>query len=480
MEKQIYLEKREVYGYPSADFLYAPGEDYPEYPFQQISPRNNEVYDMVRQSMAGLGLDIEHFGQQDWNPLGEYIKPGDIVVIKPNLVKNYDSAEQYQCTLTHPSVIRAVIDYCVIAKAGHIILGDAPVQSTDLNKVVRDLHLDSLVDFYRGEGVTIEFKDFRSFICTTDKTGLIMPLKDETNGPGHVVVHMGKESKHYCKNFIKRYGICGYDDIKINRFHNGEVQDYVVNADILKADVIINIPKPKTHRFAGLTGAQKNFIGCCSDKESLPHYTQCSKKVHGDETNKNTLCASLFAYYNRKYMRECKKGNFICAKMYQYPYRLFKKIKGRDVYLQGMWYGNDTIWRTIVDLNKIIRYADREGKLTDFKEQRKVLTIGDMIICGQKEGPMDPDPKKQGMILSSRNCALFDYVFCKIAGFDEKKIPVIYNSIRDDKLNIANWENEYLFSNDINVNQKTMKEIEFDAKDRFEPHPFWKEILQGE
>lgn len=478
MEKQIYLEKRNVYEYPTADFLYAPGEAYPEYPFTEISSVKNEVYDMVRQSMFGLGLDAEHFGQAEWNPLGEYIKPGDTIVIKPNLVNSYEAKEQYLCTMTHSSVIRVVVDYCVIAKAGHIILGDAPVQGADMNVITQDLHLNLLMDFYHEKQIPIEFVDFRSFISKVDKNGLIIPLKDETSLPEHIVVHMGKESKHYTEDVVAEYGICGYDDRKINRFHHGETQDYVINSRILQADVIINIPKPKTHRFAGITGAQKNFIGCCSDKESLPHYTRNSKCVCGDETNNKSIITTLFAYFNKKYMRECKNGNRILAKMYQYPYRLFQKIRGKDVYLQGMWYGNDTIWRTIIDFNKIMRYADKNGQLFIGKEQRKILTIGDMIICGQKEGPLSPDPKKQGMILISKNCAVFDYVFCKIAGFDEKKIPIVHHSIRNDKLSVTDWEKVVLYSNDAEADAKTIKDITFSPEDMFEPHPFWVKILE--
>ena len=42
---------------------------------------------------------------------------------------------------------------------------------------------------------------------------------------------------------------------------NGTVQEYCISEACLEADVIINLPKPKTHRKAGFTGALKNMIG---------------------------------------------------------------------------------------------------------------------------------------------------------------------------------------------------------------------------
>lgn len=39
-------------------------------------------------------------------------------------------------------------------------------------------------------------------------------------------------------------------------------------------------------------------------------------------------------------------------------------------YWKGSRYGNDTIWRKIIDLNRIMIYADQNGIMTD-KVQRK-------------------------------------------------------------------------------------------------------------
>lgn len=67
-------------------------------------------------------------------------------------------------------------------------------------------------------------------------------------------------------------------------------------------------------------------------------------------------------------------------------------VISRDKVRIGGWYGNDTIWRTILDLNTIINYGDKNGNICDEK-QRKMLILGDMIICGQKMDQLSHHPK---------------------------------------------------------------------------------------
>jgi hypothetical protein len=50
----------------------------------------------------------------------------------------------------------------------------------------------------------------------------------------------------------------------------------------LEADVIINLPKPKTHKKTGLTGAIKNLVGLVGDKELLPHHRNGGATDGGD------------------------------------------------------------------------------------------------------------------------------------------------------------------------------------------------------
>ena len=50
----------------------------------------------------------------------------------------------------------------------------------------------------------------------------------------------------------------------------------------LEADVIINLPKLKTHQKAGITCALKNLIGINGNKEYLPHHRIGGFELGGD------------------------------------------------------------------------------------------------------------------------------------------------------------------------------------------------------
>ena len=56
----------------------------------------------------------------------------------------------------------------------------------------------------------------------------------------------------------------------------------------------------------------------------------------------------------------------------------------------GNWHGNDTIWRTIVDLNKILFFSKKDGFLSN-EIQRKYFAIVDGIIGGEGNGPHFPN-----------------------------------------------------------------------------------------
>lgn len=474
---RIYLEKRNVYSYPGETDFYAPHVKYPEYPFDVLSESENNVYDMIRNALYGMGLDKEHYGKEEWNPLGEFIKPGDSVIIKPNLVRDYDSTKQYECTLTHPSIIRTIIDYCVIAKAGHIVVGDAPIQGANMDRIREDCHIDEMIQLYHSKGVNIEFCDFRNYIVE-QKGGLLITKKEKNDDSNeYLTVHLENKSEHCKDSFSGKYEIAGYVDKEINELHHGDTHDYIIDRKVLEADVIINLPKPKTHRYAGLTGAQKNFVGCCSDKESLPHFKAGSPCVGGDETNSDSILSKKLAKYYRKYLWACKKKQYVRAAYFHLIYRGLYELKGDHLYTNGAWYGNDTIWRTILDLNKIMLFADKSGKIHMDVPQRKIFTLGDMIIAGEKEGPLNPTAKSMGVVVVTDNMAIFDYVFCKIAGFDETLIPTIHHSVRNTHLSPENWKEIVITSNDERVDGKTIFDVAFPEEYWLEPHPFWKDLL---
>lgn len=477
----MFLEQRAGVTYPDNKDLYAPSVRYPEFPFPAtaISEAPNEVYDMVRACMHGLNLDTANYGTPQWNPLGEYIRPGDTVLVKPNWVKECVSEEKWNCTITHASVLRAITDYCIIAKAGTIIWGDAPIQGASIELVWEHGRYGELQEFYAKQcGANILLSDLRDLVVRVVH-GVYIPYHNpDIMGPqGLVTVQMGANSYHAKVPEDVVYETCGYPDTEINQMHNTQSHSYVIAADALQANVIINIPKPKTHRYAGLTGAQKNFIGASPNKESLPHFKRGAPKNGGDETNKDSAAFRLTSYLYRTSISHSRKMHYLRSYFFRVLYRIMRRLEVKERYLIGAWHGNDTIWRTILDVNRILLYADASGKLDFSRPVRTILTFGDMIIAGECAGPLDPSPKPLGAILASTNCAAFDLIFCNIMGFAKEVIPTVKNAEQDLLLLSCKANDIILGSNLAMLDGVSLEKIKFPPEWHFKPHPYWDEIL---
>jgi hypothetical protein len=100
-----------------------------------------------------------------------------------------------------------------------------------------------------------------------------------------------------------------------------------------------------------------------------------------------------------------------------------------EVVRSGNWWGNDTVWRMCLDLNKLARYGRVDGTIADAPVRRH-LALVDGIIAGQGRGPMNPDPLPAGVVLFGISEANVDAVATVLLGFDPEKIPMIRNAFR--------------------------------------------------
>ena len=166
-------------GYPD-DAPYHPDVRYPEYPFSELASAENGAYQMIRNVLHQMGLDHARFGTPAWNPLGDVIKPGSKVILKPNFVShiNYgyrDGITDTDCLVTHGSIVRAIADYVAIALKGKgtIVLGDSPIQPTDWQEMMRVSGVDRLGAFYASKGITFRTEDFRLVQAFERESGIV-------------------------------------------------------------------------------------------------------------------------------------------------------------------------------------------------------------------------------------------------------------------------------------------------------------------
>jgi uncharacterized protein (DUF362 family) len=405
---------------------------YPEYSFQDFSDPNG-VYEAIRTLLFRLDLDINHYNTKDWNPLGQLISPGDTVVIKPNLVRHYNPIGSMDAQITHGSVIRAVLDYVYIALKGEgsITIGDAPLQSCNFEKVVEIAGLDKVIEYYqKNTAIKINLVDFRKSAGYPQKTGLISRIDLPGDPKGYTTVNLGQFSE-FCpiKNDFDKFRVTNYDKEKMQQYHNVSDHCYVIANGVLNADVIINLPKLKTHRKAGMTGSLKNIVGIIGSKDCLPHHRVGSQDEGGDEylhrDSRKRLITRLHEHCDNSKNPITGTLSRICQYFILGTQRI---VPPYDNHSEGSWYGNTTIPRTIMDLNKIISFVDKNGVLQD-NYQRRTLTIVDAIIAGEKEGPLEPSPKHIGTLIAGENPVIVDLICSQIMGFDYWKITTLKNAL---------------------------------------------------
>ena len=136
-------------------------------------------------------------------PLGgmaRFVRPGMRVLLKPNLLS---AAEPELAVTTHPAVVRVVAEL-VQEAGGTVLVGDSPSGPIENNPPV-----------WRQSGV------------------------------GQAAAQVGAT-------------VVPFDGVTWKRLN---ATDYFVARPVLEADLVINLPKLKTHAFALYTGAVKNLFG---------------------------------------------------------------------------------------------------------------------------------------------------------------------------------------------------------------------------
>ena len=380
---------------------------------------DKQIYSDMRDLFKMMGLDKEHMDTCDWNPFGSFIKPNDKVLIKPNLVMHQNKVGTIDCMITNFSIIRPIIDYTIIALKGQgeIIVGDAPVQDCDFSKLKLINNLEQNILLYQKVFKNIRLVDFR---------------KNQNSDIECITVNLGDNSAFSELDDVqKEYSITNYNLSLMNAHHSKGVHEYIIPKDVLFADVIINVPKPKTHRKAGMTACMKNFVGINGNKECLPHHRSGGPSKNGDEFPEDNIVKNSFSWISKYTYKHNKVINFLRKGL---SFTISKMGMGR--YREGSWYGNDTIWRTIIDLNKLIMYTDKNGLLTN-TPKRKIFNICDMVISGEGEGPLLPSDKKVGLIVCSYNQLNCDYTIAQIMGFNPYKFKYIKNGYKLNKFVIS-------------------------------------------
>jgi hypothetical protein len=292
-------------------------------------------------------------------------------------------------------------------------------------------------------------------------------LPGDPLGSTHVALNDASEFVAF-RGQGKLYG-ASYDMAETNDRHTGKRHEYLLCRTPMEADVLINLPKLKTHKKVGVTCALKNLVGINANKNWLPHHTEGTPVDGGDQFPAATFKTRL----EHNWMGTAKRW----LKNRRGMSRLFVPVKKaarlffgdtQKVVRSGNWHGNDTCWRMVLDLNKCLFFFDGAGKRRT--KPLRYLAVVDGIIGGEGNGPMAPDAKVCGVILAGTHPVAVDCVAAEIMGFEWQKLPLLKNAFQIRELPLTSFPPEQI-QVVSNKNEWNKRLVEINSEDTFHFRP---------
>ena len=153
--------------------------------------------------------------------MSAFVKPGQSVLLKVNLLTK---AEPARAITTHPEVVRAVVRLAKEAGAGSVVIADSPGGRTSAQAARAIFETSGLAAVARDEGVETVLLD-------------------------DAVVRVAAPGGHLYQHFN-------------------------LGRAAVEADVLIDMPRLKTHGFMMMTGAVKNLFGCIPGLEKAQFHVK--------------------------------------------------------------------------------------------------------------------------------------------------------------------------------------------------------------
>lgn len=448
LERRVAAYRDPALRYPARP-PFDPPCPYPEYPLgdRTLDP-DNGVYGAVREVLRLAGLDAARFGSPDWNPLGELVPTGGTVLIKPNWVRHYHlTGRDLFSMITHPAVLRPLIDYAfkAVGPGGRVWVMDAPLFDADFGKLSAACRLGDLEATLRSRGVPLRVGDLRSLVVRVDKGVVVQRVRREVWESESVEFDLADDSEltEIGPSLHNLFG-SDYDRRVTTALHaskNGRQQHYYrISRRALEADLVVSVPKLKTHKKTGVTLNVKNMIGINTDKNYIPHYRVGSPSQGGDEFPDTD---SRLRRVRRKVIRHAidnvlgRLGTAGERMVHGFmtvwlalnrrrlerqagrtldPIDVFYRSAQGDRHRTGNWWGNDTCWRCALDINKVLLYGRPDGSLGD-APARRYFSVIDGIVGGDEDGPVAPTPRPEGVLLAGFDPVTVDMVATRVMGF---------------------------------------------------------------
>jgi uncharacterized protein (DUF362 family) len=403
---------------------------------------NDKADNPISQALRRLADTMEWADANDKarGPFGKVIPQGAKVLIKPNLVLHQNEGSGgMDCLVTHFSLIRAAAEAALQTDAAEVLVGDAPIQGCDFEALIETTGLKTWAQALAARDPRFKgVRDFRRTVATLVH-GVRVASEDLQPKDRFTLFDLGRESLlEPISKEGNRFRVAWYDPRLMAKTHHPGVHQYLVAKEVVEADVIINLPKLKTHRKAGITCALKNLIGINGNKEYLPHHRVGGSKNGGDCYPGNGKVKSTIEYLSDQ---QNLTSSYAAGLMWRLLFAVFartSRAQGDRTGTDGSWSGNDTIWRTCLDLNRILLYGKSDATITE-EIQRRVIHIADAVIAGQADGPLAPQPLNLGLLLGSNNAPAMDWVGAHLLAYDPEKISLAKHAFDQFRWPIADF-----------------------------------------
>ena len=431
----------------------------------------NPAYAGVRAALFALGLDLGSFGTSDWNPLGALVRRGG----RP------------ESLITHGSILRAMADYAWLAVGpeGSVVVAEAPQHDCDFARVLSISGLDEVARFYETTlGVELVVLDLRRE-AVQYQDGVIIERRALPGDPlGYRVVDLGPRSFFHASGLDpQRFRGADYDPGPTAAHHRDGKNEYLLSETVLRADLVVNLPKLKTHKKTGVTLALKNLVGINGDKNWLPHHSVGSVAEGGDEYPGDALVDGARSFASELARRWLARGSG--KGLLRLARRTEHALRGDRFVRAGNWYGNDTTWRMVLDLNRCLYYSDAEGlKLDSPRPVRTVLSVLDGVVAGEGEGPLAPSDRPLGAVLAATDPVALDLVALRLMGFDPRRVAKVREALRDAGPRLSDARS----AADVQLFEASARSFEVSPRSLdslvtgrpFVAHPGWRGHIEGE
>ncbi|MDQ3875299.1 MAG: DUF362 domain-containing protein [Actinomycetota bacterium] len=399
------------------------------------------------------------------------------LLFKPNLIHHrHLTGGDYGAVVTQPEILALAWEAADrLGLSGTRAVADAPQGDADFAAILEKTGLDTW-----GKDRGTKLVDLRRTQFEGTKEVVLRRRELPGDPAGAVLVNLGNLSSFYGVEGRTYYG-ADYDITYTNAHHVGETHEYLFSGTALQSQIIFNVPKLKTHKKAGVTLSMKNLVGLNADKNLLPHHSLGTPREGGDayleSGSRQRFEASLL-----RSVKPLLARSVLASRAAGAVKPVARRVLGDtlDVVRSGNSWANDTIWRMILDLNRILLYARPDGALAD-SPQRRTIVLVDGLVAGEGNGPEAPDPLRTDLVVAGVDFVAVDIVASTFMGFDFRKIPHLVHALDPHPLPLTTIDPDDLtVESNVTEWDRNLWEIDPDALFRFRPHFGWRGRIERE